>query len=86
MIFHMIDAVRYLHNFGIVHNDLKPDNILISNGGLLKISDMGLARKFDLENHTFTFTSERPIAQGFELFFSLFFSSSSFFIFSGKKK
>lgn len=39
----ILDAVAYLHDQGISHRDLKPDNILFHDG-LLKIGDFGLSR------------------------------------------
>ena len=33
-----------LHTKGLVHMDIKPDNILISEAGVLKLGDLGMAR------------------------------------------
>lgn len=37
-------AVGYLHSRGIMHRDLKLENILVDNTGYLKIIDYGLAK------------------------------------------
>ncbi|XP_046860203.1 serine/threonine-protein kinase 35-like [Xenia sp. Carnegie-2017] len=42
----LISAVVYLHREGIVHQDLKPDNILVTKNDVLKVGDFGLARRF----------------------------------------
>lgn len=40
----LLDTLDYLHKRGIVHNDLKPDNILVSRSGdSLKLIDFGLS-------------------------------------------
>lgn len=39
----MIRAVNHIHCKGILHRDIKSANILISNGGRLKLADFGFA-------------------------------------------
>lgn len=39
----ILDGIDYLHHRGIVHNDLKPDNIIVSNSGAARILDFGLS-------------------------------------------
>jgi serine/threonine-protein kinase RIM15 len=40
----VIAGVEDLHKKGIVHHDLKPDNLLIDSSGHLKLTDFGLSR------------------------------------------
>ncbi len=45
----IIDGLRALHRLEMVHQDLKPDNILIDSHGTLKLIDFGSARIAGLE-------------------------------------
>jgi hypothetical protein len=39
----MLQAIAFLHAKGICHRDVKPDNLLVTNRSILKLSDFGLA-------------------------------------------
>ena len=45
----LITGLEYLHNLGIAHRDIKPDNLLIGYDSRLKIADFGLAASFKNE-------------------------------------
>lgn len=52
--FQLIAAINFIHSHRIIHRDIKPDNLLLSKSGVLKICDFGMSRYFTVPMRPYT--------------------------------
>src|SRR4051812_42637075 len=56
----MCNAVDHAHGAGVLHRDLRPGNMLISDTGMLKVTDFGTSRLLEIAAHGTTVIGSPP--------------------------
>ncbi len=44
----LVSAVQHAHEHNIIHRDIKPQNVLVTDDGTVKITDFGIALAHDV--------------------------------------
>jgi serine/threonine protein kinase len=52
------DALAFAHERGVVHRDIKPQNVLVAADGSIRLADFGTARQLDAEHMRITVTGQ----------------------------
>jgi serine/threonine-protein kinase len=63
LILTLCDVVSYLHQRGVIHNDLTPSNVILDVDGQPKLGDLGIAHVSDALVHR-SWRTERDFVQG----------------------
>jgi serine/threonine protein kinase len=42
----LVLSLTYLHNHGIIHRDVKPENLVMEENGYLRLTDLGISNKW----------------------------------------
>uniref|UniRef100_T1HI71 non-specific serine/threonine protein kinase n=1 Tax=Rhodnius prolixus TaxID=13249 RepID=T1HI71_RHOPR len=63
----LISALYYLHSNRVIHRDLKPQNVLLSEDGVAKLCDFGFARSMSTGTHVLTSIKGTPLYMAPEL-------------------
>src|SRR5207244_10355240 len=56
----MCNAIGHAHRGGVLHRDLRPSNVLVSDSGLVKVADFGTSRFLEIAAHGTTVIGSPP--------------------------
>lgn len=54
------NALDHAHQQGVIHRDLRPGNVLVTEGGVLKVADFGTSRFIEIAAHGTTIIGSPP--------------------------
>lgn len=57
LVVQICDALEYAHRQGVIHRDVKPENILVDGAGRVKMTDFGIARLLRPDSRGWTVTA-----------------------------
>ncbi|CAK9115777.1 unnamed protein product [Durusdinium trenchii] len=63
----LVRALNYLHSQQVIHRDMKPQNVLVSSNGTVKLCDFGFARALSTETTVLTSIKGTPLYMAPEL-------------------
>ncbi|MGH9461972.1 MAG: serine/threonine protein kinase [Vicinamibacteria bacterium] len=54
------EGVEHAHRQGVLHRDLRPGNVLVTDSGVVKIADFGTSRFLEIADHASTIIGSPP--------------------------
>ena len=65
LLYNLVNAVKQIHDAGLVHRDIKPANILMDRHCQVKIADYGLARSMPKKSSSKRSMSPHVVARAY---------------------